>query len=321
MNFLDKENKWISPLVEGIGVMASVVIVSFVGIYIFPFILILYPLAFIVYGTKHGLLPSGILLLITGGLIAVGVDIISGIIFILAFAPVSLGMIYSIKRRRRPLEILLTGSLLFFISVIFIFGAIGNFSGISMIKQLEETFKETLFLQLEMLESTGLSNLEIARWKEMLEDAYKYMLLILPSIIMIIAFGVSYLNYLITGVILRLMGIGILPMPTLHKFSVPNNFALGMMVMFVGIYIGKQFDGRYFDTILLNLIVLIGLAFILQGIAVIDYFLLKIKFNKIIRGVLIVVTIIMAPVLTFVSLLGGIDMILDFRKIRRRKSQ
>lgn len=321
MNFLDKENKWISPLVEGIGVMASVVIVSLVGIYIFPFILILYPLAFIVYGTKHGLLPSGILLLITGGLIAVGVDIISGIIFILAFAPVSLGMIYSIKRRRRPLEILLTGSLLFFISVIFIFGAIGNFSGISMIKQLEETFKETLFLQLEMLESTGLSNLEIARWKEMLEDAYKYMLLILPSIIMIIAFGVSYLNYLITGVILRLMGIGILSMPTLHKFSVPNNFALGMMVMFVGIYIGKQFDGRYFDTILLNLIVLIGLAFILQGIAVIDYFLLKIKFNKIIRGVLIVVTIIMAPVLTFVSLLGGIDMILDFRKIRRRKSQ
>ena len=321
MNFLDKENKWITPLVEGIGVMASVVIVSLVGIYIFPFILILYPLAFIVYGTKHGLLPSGILLIITGGLIAVGVDIISGIIFILAFAPVSLGMIYSIKRRRRPLEILLTGSLLFFISVIFIFGAIGNFSGISMIKQLEETFKETLFLQLEMLESTGLSNLEIARWKEMLEDAYKYMLLILPSIIMIIAFGVSYLNYLITGVILRLMGIGILPMPRLHKFSVPNNFALGMMVMFVGIYIGKQFDGRYFDTILLNLIVLIGLAFILQGIAVIDYFLLKIKFNKIIRGVLIVVTIIMAPVLTFVSLLGGIDMILDFRKIRRRKSQ
>ncbi len=318
---MDKENKWITPLVEGIGVMASIVIVSLVGIYFFPFILILYPLGFIVYGSKHGIIPSGILLLITGGLIGVAVDVVSGIIFIIAFAPVSLGMVYSIKKRRKPLEILLTGSLLFFVSVIFVFGAIGNLSGISMINQIEQTFKETLFLQVEMLQSTGLSNLEIARFRQMLEDAYRYMLLILPSIIMVIAFGVSYLNYLLTGVILRLMGIGILPMPRLYKFSVPNNFALGMIVMFAGLYIGKGLDGKYFDTILLNLVVLVGLAFILQGIAVIDFFLLKVKFNRLLRGLLIVFTIVMAPVLTFVSLLGGVDMILDLRKIRRRKSQ
>ena len=190
-----------------------------------------------------------------------------------------------------------------------------------MINQIEQTFKETLFLQVEMLQSTGLSNLEIARFRQMLEDAYRYMLLILPSIIMVIAFGVSYLNYLLTGVILRLMGIGILPMPRLYKFSVPNNFALGMIVMFAGLYIGKGLDGKYFDTILLNLVVLVGLAFILQGIAVIDFFLLKVKFNRLLRGLLIVFTIVMAPVLTFVSLLGGVDMILDLRKIRRRKSQ
>lgn len=318
---MDKENKWITPLVEGIGVMASIVIVSLVGIYFFPFILILYPLGFIVYGSKHGIIPSGILLLITGGLIGVAVDVVSGIIFIIAFAPVSLGMVYSIKKRRKPLEILLTGSLLFFVSVIFVFGAIGNLSGISMINQIEQTFKETLFLQVEMLQSTGLSNLEIARFRQMLEDTYRYMLLILPSIIMVIAFGVSYLNYLLTGVILRLMGIGILPMPRLYKFSVPNNFALGMIVMFAGLYIGKGLDGKYFDTILLNLVVLVGLAFILQGIAVIDFFLLKVKFNRLLRGLLIVFTIVMAPVLTFVSLLGGVDMILDLRKIRRRKSQ
>lgn len=321
MNRLNKENKWLQPLVEGIGVMAIVVILTLVGIYIFPFILILYPLGFIIYGIKHGLIPASILLVITGIIIGIGVDPISGLIFISAFAPVSMGIIYSIKKRRRPLEILVTGSLLFFTSTIILFGLLGNISGISMITQLEETFKETLFIQIEMLETAGFSNLEVAEVKNLLEEGYKYILLILPSILMIIAFGVSYLNYLISAIVLRQMGIGILPLPRLHKFTVPNNFALGIIIIFIGMYIGKQIDGKYFDTILLNLVVLVGLAFILQGLAVIDFYLLKIKFNKLLRGMLVIMIVIISPILTFISVLGGIDMILDLRKIRKKKSQ
>jgi uncharacterized protein YybS (DUF2232 family) len=70
----------------------------------------------------------------------------------------------------------------------------------------------------------------------------------------------------------------------------------------------------------MNLIVLVGTVFIVQGLAVIDHYLLKLKMNSIIRGILLLFLIMLSPMLTVVSLLGGADIVLDFRKLRRRKS-
>lgn len=320
MKHLNKDNKWMIPIIEGAGILGMEVLGGLIAIYFFPFLLILFPLGFVIYGVKHGLVNMGLLMAVSAAAIGLVSDFTSALVVIGMFGPMAFGITLSMRKRRRPLEVLATGSIIFFVSTMILFALFGNASGTSVVKQVEETFRETLFMQLEMLEGMGMSAYELDKTKTMLEEAYSYLILILPAIIMVMAFVVSYLNYLFSVRLLRALGIGVLPMPWLHRFTVPNNFGIGMLIVFVGIFAVKSIDSGFYDVIFMNLIVLVGTVFIVQGLAVIDHYLLKLKMNSIIRGILLLFLIMLSPMLTVVSLLGGADIVLDFRKLRRRKS-
>ncbi|WP_422486005.1 DUF2232 domain-containing protein [Gudongella sp. DL1XJH-153] len=313
------DNKLMQPLIEGAGAVAVVVLVGLLSVYLTPLVLILFPVGVVVYGIKNGINPAAVVVTVASLIIGVGTGyLVNGIILLILFGPLSLVLVYGMKKRRRPLQVLVTGILFFFTSTLIVFYLADSLTGLSIIKQIEGTFKETLFIQLQMLEGMGLSNYELDSARIMLEDAYKYIILILPSILMFMALVVSYTNYIITVWILRKLGVGILQMPWLHKFTVPNNFALGVLIMFLGVFIGRSMDGTYYDTIFLNMMVLVGVAFILQGLAVINFFMIKWKMNMFMRGLAIFMAILISPVLTAITLLGGMDMVLDFRKLRRK---
>ncbi|MDX9917074.1 MAG: YybS family protein [Gudongella sp.] len=318
---MNDDNKWMLPIIEGAGMLGAIVLLGLAAIYYFPILLLIIPLGFIIYGVKHGLVNMLTLLAIAGIILGLVSDMTSTIVIIAMFGPLSAAMTVSIRKRRRPLEVLATGSIVFFVSTLLTFAVFGNASGTSVVKEAEEAFKNALFMQLQMLEGMGLSNLELDNARTMLEDAYSYLILILPAILMVLSFFISYVNYLLSVKLLRTLGIGVLPMPWLHKFTVPNNFGLGMLFVFVGLFIVKKMDPSYYDVIFLNIIVIVGTVFVIQGLAVIDFFLLKLKIKSFVRGILLIVLLILSPMLTLVSIMGGADIILDFRKLRRRKSQ
>src|SRR5690554_1001528 len=319
VRFLKDDNKMVQPVIEGAGATALVVLVGLLSIYLTPLVLILYPVGAVVYGIKNGVNPAAGVITIASLIIGLGTgDFISGIILLILFGPLTVALAYGMKKRRRPLQVLVTGSLVFFTSTLMVFYLAGSLTGLSIINQLENAFKETLFIQIDMLKGMGLSNYEIDSARRMLEDGYRYIILILPSILMFLALLVSHVNYIITVWLLRKLNIGILQMPWLHRFTVPNNFALGVLVMFAGVFIGRSLDGTYYETIFLNLLVLIGVVFILQGLAVVSFFLIKWKMNAFTRGLVVFLAIAFSPVLTAVSLIGGLDVVLDFRKLRRK---
>ncbi|MGM0396405.1 MAG: YybS family protein [Bacillota bacterium] len=316
---MKEDNKWVQLLVEGAGAVAAVVLVGLLSVYLTTFALVLYPVGVVVYGIKNGLNPAAVVITIASLIIGFGTgDLINGIILLVLFGPLSIALVYGMKKRKKPLQVLVTGALVYFTSALVVFYIADTITGLSIIKQLENTFKETLFIQLEMMDGMGLSNYEIDSARRMLEDAYKYIILILPSLLMFMAVLISYINYILTVWLLRKLGIGIIQMPWLHRFTVPNNFGIGVLVMFLGVLIGRSLDGTYYDTIFLNLLVIVGMVFILQGLAVMNYFMIKWKMNAFIRGVVIFMAIAVSPVLTAISLIGGVDFVIDFRKLRRK---
>lgn len=321
MKHLNKDNNWMMPIIEGAGILGMEVLISLLSIYFLPFLLIIFPLGFIIYGVKHGLINMLLLMTAATAIIGIVSDFTSALVIIGMFGPLSAAIAFSMRKRRRPLEVLASGSLVFFASTLIMFSLFGNATGTNVITQIEETFRETLFMQLEMLKGMGMSTFELDKTRVMLEEAYTYLILILPAILMVFSFIVSYLNYLFSVRLLRALGIGILPMPWLHRFTVPNNFGIGMLVVFLGLFIVKSMDAGFYDVIFLNLIVIVGTVFIVQGLAVMDYYMLKIKMKSIARGFLLFVTVMISPMLTLVSLLGGADIVLDFRKLRKRKTQ
>ena len=321
VEYLSDENKWIQPIMEGAGVVALTVLLGIVAFSYLPFILVLYPLGFIMYGVKYGINYGVAVSLLTALVLGILEDMTNTYVLVILFTPLVITMVYSMRKRRKPLETLVTAAITFFASSLVLFFLADSLRGLSIVNELEESFKETLFMQVDMLKQMGFSNLEVDRTRLLLQDAYKYIILILPSILMILALLVSYINYVTSVYVLRTLGIGVLAMPWLHKFAAPNNFALGALVMFLGAFLMRGLDAKYYETISINLIVLIGLVFILQGMAVVDFYLIKWKQNRFIRFLTIALIIFLSPILTLISLIGGIDLVFDFRKIRRRKTK
>ena len=68
--------------------------------------------------------------------------------------------------------------------------------------------------------------------KDFLENAYDYIILIMPSIIMMSSMITAYINYLLSSLSLRKLGYGVVSIPKFSRFKLPNNILLGTGIMF-----------------------------------------------------------------------------------------
>ncbi|NLC04336.1 MAG: DUF2232 domain-containing protein [Tissierellia bacterium] len=312
-------NEKMTNIFELAGVILGMSLFTLASLYFFPLMFLIFPVVFIVLGIKNGLLEGIISLMTTCTIVAFVIEPMTALYIFLLFGPLVISMIYTIKKRKSTMEVLLVGTISFFASIIVVFGIINYIEG-NLLLTIEQAFKETLNIRIEALKDMGLTSYEILENKKLLEDAFKYMLLIAPATGLLTSLIVSYMNYSLTIIGLRRIGIYVVNIPRFSRFRLPNNISIGIIVMFITGFVAKQLNFDYFDTIAINLTVLIGIMFSIQGLSVIDFFLIKIKVKKFFRILFILLTIIAAPLMTVVSGLGLIDVIFDLRKLKRKDS-
>lgn len=314
------DNQIRRSILETLGVALFMVSFSIIGFGTLPIILILFPILFIAYGVKNGLIPSILIMVIVSTIVGFATDTISGLLLFLTFAPITIVLIYGIKSRRKSMEILAASSLIFFLTVLLIIGYMSGVLGINIATQLENSFKSILTIQVDLFQEMGLTNFELLKVKDLLERAYKSMLLTVPSIVIITSLIISYVNYYVSVVVLRKFGIGVVNIPRFSKFRLPNNIIPGTLVMFLGAYLTKNIKGFSYETILANLILLIGFMFYIQGLSVIDALMIKRRIVFPLRIVFLLIIVFFTPLVSIISILGLLDVLIDFRKIRKPKS-
>lgn len=307
-------------IMETIGIIILMLIYSIVGIFYFQLLLLLFPVGFIVFGLKNGLVPAIFSISIVSIGIGILVDITSGLTLFLMFAPMVAIVTYGIKKRRKALEILGYSSITFFLSFIVISAFVKGVSGFNFITQLEESFKLAIEMQVDMIRDSGLSNLEVLRAKNLLEGVYKYILIIMPTILLLLSLMISYANYYISVVLIGKFGV-IVKMPRFSNFKLPNNIMYGIFAMFTGIFLLKFLKVDSYEAILINVVALISFMFVIQGLSVIDYLLIKAKMLIVVRFfLLMIITVFIAPLMTIITILGLIDTLFDIRKLRKQRS-
>ena len=79
------------------------------------------------------------------------IDIISGILVFLTFAPLSIGLNYIIKKRRKSFESIAISTIILLFSFLLVINIMGDMSGVDIINQIEDSFTQTLNSQIEML--------------------------------------------------------------------------------------------------------------------------------------------------------------------------
>lgn len=306
--------------IETIGIIILMLIYAIVGIFYFQLLLLLLPVAFIVLGLRHGLIPAILSISIVSIGIGILVDLSSGLTLFLMFAPMVAIVTYGIKKRRKQSEILGYSSLTFFLSFIVISALIKEVSGFNFITQLQESFKIAIDMQVDLIREGGLSNLEVLRAKNLLEGVYKYILIIMPTILLLLSLIISYANYYISVVLIGKLGV-VVKMPRFSNFKLPSNIMYGTFAMLTGVYLLKFLKVDSYEAILINVVALISFMFVIQGLSVIDYLLIKAKMIIGVRILLLmIITVFIAPLVTIITILGLIDTLFDIRKLRKQRS-
>ena len=142
----------------------------------------------------------------------------------------------------------------------------------------------------------------------------------IPSFLIIISFLITYINIFFASIALRKMGYGYVNVQRFSRFKLPNNIIPGIGIMFLAAYIMKSLEIQYHGALILNITFLAGFIFMVQGLAVVDFLLIKAKIKSILRFILLALNIFILPTSTIMFLIGVADSIFDSRKLRRQRS-
>ncbi|MGN9166093.1 DUF2232 domain-containing protein [Tissierellaceae bacterium HCP3S3_D8] len=313
MNYDDRIKR---RTIETILLITIMALYTVFGLYYIPYILLLLPAPFIAFGVKNGIISNVINMIITCMIVGLIDSFGTTLFLIISFIPITIVSSYLIKKKRKNTEILGISAIVFFISLLIILSFVDAGGG-GFVAQLEEGFKQLLSAQLDMFKDMDLTSYEILKLEELLENAYKYLLLIMPAILLVLSLVVSYLNYLLATIGLKKMKVGIFNIPKFSRFRLPNNIIPGMLIMFSIAYIMKKMEVPYNEAILVNLVVLVGFMFVIQGLSIVDYFFTRMRVYPIIRVILYILFLFNSPMVTIISILGFIDIIFDIRRIRK----
>ena len=302
---------------EAIFVIGVSTILALVGVYYAPILMFLYPVLFIILGVRRGVNYTIVSLSISTLSIGLMIDIISGLFLLISYMPMSIAIIYSIKNRKRPTEVLLVSSLIFLSSVLIIMIIIKNLSGVGIVEQLNLSFSELLDSQVKMLEELNLSDYQIIQAKGEYRSLFYHVLTIIPSMIMAFCLVTVYLNYLISSLLLKKLNYAIVYIPRFSRFVLPRNILFGVGIMVLATWLLGYLNLFNSDAVLANIISMTSFIFFTQGIAVIAYKMIQ-KKTKIFMRILVAILItVITPLFgNFLAVFGFLDNIFDFRKIR-----
>lgn len=313
-----KENNINSFYLRSFIIILSNTLLTLIGIHYIDVVLILFPVLFIVNSIQDGLGEGVTNMVVTLIIISIVESLNVGLFLAISFAPFTIIISFLIKKRKGNAKILGFSSIVFFISIL-IMVVITKLLGVDIVKYIETTFRQLLDSQLESYESVGLSNYEFFRMSETLEDAYKQVLLFIPSIFLLISSVGSYISYWLSGIILGRLGIQIINIPKFSKFSLPKDIMPGSILMFGATFLIGKLGFSYYEAVFMNIGVLLMIGFFIQGLSVIDYFLNKLRFNLVLKIVFYITFIFNQSLISIITIIGLIDLIFDLRKIRKRR--
>lgn len=272
----DKENK---KSLENVVLTAIMSVFMMFSIYYFEVLLLLFPIPFIIFGVKNDI-PSSLLSLVTT-LLIVGVvlDPTIGLLYFLLFAPFIFVSMVLIRKRTKATKVVLFSGVVFFVSSLITYGIL-SLNGVDFVAQLEEQLSLMLSGQMDYLKEMGLTSYELLERRDYLKSEYEKILLLIPSVMLFSSLTLSYINYLLTTKGLNKFGVSISNMPRFSKFRLPDNFSIGALVMIGTAFFLTSMSIDYADALYVNIMVLLGLILFIQGMSVVNFFLIKIKTKK-----------------------------------------
>lgn len=214
---------------------------------------------------------------------------------------------YGMQRNQDPFQNIFRGFLVMIVAITIYMQILNLFFSFDIMEQLKISVEEYMNFQKEYLQGMPVDPVALLSMMRML----------LPAFLVMAAIVISFMNYYASASLMRRLGekrkLGML-----MEFSLPGNVPVGLLLVYLVVYIMYSMNSPYYESIKSSAIAVFGLLFFLQGIAVVAYFIHYLKVSGTMKMVVWGAIILLAPVSGVISAIGLIDTAFNFRRIGRR---
>ena len=181
---------------------------------------------------------------------------------------------------------------------------------------ISEFFKESFFSSEEMIDSMGLLDSSDMDMNILVNQ----ILTIIPFIMILISMVNGMIIYHGNRFIMKKINQPVEDMVEFSYFKLPMHFVYGVTFILLLSYLAGFMDLIDFNTISLNIVLILIYVFAFQGSAILFYYLDKRNINNFIKG-LILFLLILFQAIFLLSIVGWLDMIFDFRRIKNGNTE
>lgn len=298
----DKKEAFLETLRYSILTVALLLLVKMVPLT--AFISFFLPSLFAVITFRNGMIFSLLSSLIIALISSTFLEPLSMIYTTFTIAGVGLVIGEFAYRKRTPALAIFAGAFMVILNILLLMYAEAKMMNVDLLDYIISGYKESFQMQKEMF------NLDM--------DVNTFILNLrrtFPGMVVCMGFAISTVNYFFTGSLLTRITKK-RQIATLSEFSLPGNVFGGMLIVYLMTLFLIYSDYLYKDTLIINLTIIFGMLFFLQGLASIYNFISK-KMKPAARNIIIFVLCVFMPLYTFVVAIGFIDAVINLRRIKK----
>ncbi|HFH7542345.1 TPA: YybS family protein, partial [Streptococcus agalactiae] len=220
-----------------------------------------------------------------------------------------LGCMY--KKQRKPLEILITGSLAYLISIMLIYVASIKFFNIDFIKQIQNMFNKSV-VQSEKIASVA--GMPISKeQKELFVQMNDILQAVFPSILVMVSVCLSWITIIISGSALKKLKHDVIPWPKFKDIQLPKSIVWYYVIFILLSTFIKVEPTSYLHMVFSNLYVIFALLLVLQGLTFITFLAHSKGFTKGVPIISFIACMFIPMLFPLVTILGIIDLGISLR--------
>lgn len=298
----DKKEAFIETLRYSILMVALLLLVKMVPLT--AFISFFLPSLFAVITFRNGMIFSLFSSLIIALISSTFLEPLSMIYTTFTIAGVGLVIGEFAYRKRTPALAIFAGAFMVILNILLLMYAESKMMNVDLLEYIINGYKESFQMQKEMF------NLDM--------DVDTFILNLrrtFPGMVVCMGFAISTVNYFFTGSLLTKITKK-RQIAMLSEFSLPGNVFGGILIVYLMTLFLIYSDYIYKDTLIINITIIFGMLFFLQGLASTYSFLSK-RMKPVARNIIIFVLCVFMPLYTFVVAIGFIDAVINLRRIKK----
>lgn len=218
---------------------------------------------------------------------------------------------YMYKNQKKPVEILMAGTLAYLIGIMLIYVASIKFFNIDLMKQMQNMLNESMAQSEKIVTAAGMPISK--EQKELFAQFNDVLQTLFPSLLVMVSVCFSWITVMISGSVLRKLKHDVIPWPKFKDIQLPKSTVWYYVIFILLSTFIKVEPTSYLHMVFSNLYVIFALLLVLQGLTFIAFLAHSKGFTKGVPIISFIVCMFIPMLFPLVTILGIIDLGISLR--------